>query len=263
VKIWDLSTAREGTPLACLGSFSSHTRPVECIDGTALSDSSAVLITADTMGVIKIWEIEKDIDRWRVSPKSELNHHRTRINQITYGSGYLWSASSDDTAQIIPDAFLFPNSSSPVPLKPPRPISHPTAVRCILPLSLTDLAEPYIITGSGDVIRIFDIASLEEPEPELVGLIDGHWHDVIGLQMWVRRLVGADGRTRIEPWIISASLDGTIRKWRLSELLTSLPLESPDSKPLLPAPAPAPTMNTQFELTKEEEDELAELLDSD
>jgi WD40 repeat protein len=191
-------------------------------------------------------------------------------------------ASSDDTVQITPDAVFSPHSSSPIPSKSPRPISHPTAVRCFLPLPLTDLAEPYIITGAGDIIRIFDIASLEEPE--LVGQIDGHWHDVTGLQMWMRRFVGSDGRTRVEPWIISASLDGTIRKWRLSgeyqlghpysgvlfdalsftsELLSSLPSESPDSKSLLAAPAPALAPTGQFELSKEEEDELAALLDSD
>ena len=109
---------------------------------------------------------------------------------------------------------MFPQSSSPAPSKSPRPIPHPTAVRCILPLGLTDIAEPYLIAGSGDIIRIFDTASLDEPE--LVGQIDGHWHDVTAVQLWMRRFGGADGRKRIEPWIITASLDGTIRKWRLS-----------------------------------------------
>ena len=48
-----------------------------------------------------------------------------------------------------------------------------------------------------------------------------------------------------------------------SELLTSLPSEPPQPEPLLPAPAPTSTSTGKFELTKEEEDELAELLDSD
>ena len=79
---------------------------------------------------------------------------------------------------------------------------------------MTDLAEPYVITGSGDIIRIYDVSSPEEPE--LLGEVDAHWHDVTALRLWVRRSVGDNGQTRVEPWIISASLDGTIRKWRLS-----------------------------------------------
>lgn len=81
-------------------------------------------------------------------------------------------------------------------------------------MGVTDLAEPYVITGSGDIIRIYDVSSPEEPE--LLGEVDAHWHDVTALRLWVRRSVGDNGQTRVEPWIISASLDGTIRKWRLS-----------------------------------------------
>jgi WD40 repeat protein len=91
-------------------------------------------------------------------------------------------------------------------------ITHPTAVRAILPLQLL-LNEPYLITGSGDVIRTYDLSTLSEPE--MLSEVDGHWHDVTALRLWVRKNQ-EDGKTRIEPWIVSASLDGTIRKWRLS-----------------------------------------------
>jgi hypothetical protein len=131
---------------------------------------------------------------------------------------HLWmfdqTASSDDTVQVLPDAAALPDVTSSAVSRPPRPISHPVAVRCILPLALTDLAEPYLITGAGDIIRAYDVSSLEEPE--LIGEVDAHWHDVTALRLWVRKFVGSDGRTRVEPWVVSASLDGTIRKWRLS-----------------------------------------------
>jgi WD40 repeat protein len=119
---------------------------------------------------------------------------------------FAFSASSDETVQILEQPL---NSSG----KLAPPITHPVAVRSILPLSLTDLAEPYIITGAGDIIRVYDVSTLEEPE--LVGEVDAHWHDVTALRLWVRKTVGDDGKTRVEPWIISASLDGTIRKWKL------------------------------------------------
>lgn len=112
------------------------------------------------------------------------------------------TASSDETVQI---------SSDDVPKS--HMITHPVSVRCILPLPLSDLAEPYLITGAGDIIRIYDISSLEEPD--LIGEVDGHWHDVTALRLWMRKSESAQGRAQVEPWIISASLDGTIRKWRL------------------------------------------------
>lgn len=131
------------------------------------------------------------------------------LRKPTYNGTEIFTASSDDTVQVVHE-----NSSLPKAPKPPPPIAHPAAVRAILPLSLTDLAEPYLITGAGDIIRVYDISSLDEPE--FLGAIDAHWHDVTAIRLWIRKYVGDDGKTRIEPWIISASLDGTIRKWRLS-----------------------------------------------
>lgn len=90
----DLSAVTNDVPLTSVGSISSHTRPVECLDAFAQSDTSAILYTADTMGVIKIWELTKDQSTppvWRSTLKSELNHHRTRINELYFGNGQLWT----------------------------------------------------------------------------------------------------------------------------------------------------------------------------
>ena len=120
-------------------------------------------------------------------------------------------ASADETVQVLHE--------DTIKSKQPPPIQHPTAVRSILPLPLTDLEEPYLVTGAGEMIRIYDISSLGEPE--FIRDIDAHWHDVTAIRLWSRRCVGEDGNVRIEPWIVSVSLDGTIRKWRLSG--TSVP----------------------------------------
>ncbi|KAJ7756862.1 WD40-repeat-containing domain protein [Mycena maculata] len=258
VRFWDLSDAASEKPLTSMGSISSHTRPLSCIDGVAISDTSAVLYTADSMGAVKVWDLVKEsgvAPRWKSALKAELSHHRTGINEMRFGRGQLWTASSDDTAQVIADP-----ASDPVATKPSVSIPHPAAVRCILPLSVTDLAEPYLITGAGDVIRIYDVSSVQEPE--LVNEVDAHWHDVTALHLWVRQTVGADGKTRVEPWVISTSLDGTIRKWRLAELLTHSPPLPVDVAKVTQA-APAPQAGSTFEITEEEEQELAELLDSE
>ena len=124
------------------------------------------------------------------------------------------AASADDTVQVVSI-----NSSSEAD-KVPRIIAHQTAVRCLLPIVLTDLIEPYLITGAGDTIRSFDISSLQEPD--LLGAVDAHWHDVTNVRLWMRKTT-VDGQTRIEPWIISASLDGTLRKWKLAGMCMKFP----------------------------------------
>ncbi|KAF8969887.1 WD40-repeat-containing domain protein [Flammula alnicola] len=247
VRFWDLSEPESPGPLKSLGSISSHTRPVECLDGEALSDKSAILYTGDTMGVIK-----RLPPRWIATLKDTINHHRTRINELRYGHGHLWTASSDDTARILPQVVSDPTKSAG---KVPKPLAHPVAVRAILPISLTGLGEPYLLTAAGDVLRTFDVSELDDPQ--LLSQIDAHWHDITAIRLWIRTTVGGDGRTRAEPWIITTSLDKTIRKWRLSELLKPPPAqELAEVKVVEPTPAPKSS-----ELTEEEERELAELMD--
>ena len=121
-------------------------------------------------------------------------------------------ASSDDTAlltQRLPSGTLTQTLAKPVPA-----ISHPTSVRALLPLPLTDLGEALLLTGAGDVIRLYDV---NDPwSPELLGTADAHWLDVVCLRLWIRHKTTEDGNLCIEPWIVSASLDQTIRRWKLA-----------------------------------------------
>ena len=87
----------EGKPLTSVGSLTDHTRPVESLDARAVSDTSAVLYTADTMGVIKIWDVIKDNGtppRWQSTLAGELKHHRTRVNDMIHGNGHLYTGTS-------------------------------------------------------------------------------------------------------------------------------------------------------------------------
>lgn len=124
---------------------------------------------------------------------------------------HLDSASSDDTVRVLVGKSPNPNEKN---SKDPKPITHPTAVRAILPLPLTDLGEPYLLTAAGDILRTYDISELDEPE--LLSQVDAHWHDITAIRLWKRKTVGEDGATRIEPWIVTTSLDKTIRKWKLT-----------------------------------------------
>lgn len=124
------------------------------------------------------------------------------------------AASSDETVQVTyyPPA---PSATKPVP-----PLIHPLAVRVVLPLGLTPFAEPYVVTAYGDIIRLYDVTSMFESE--VVGEIDAHWHDVTAIRLWLRTSRNTSGNTRIEPIIVSTSLDGTIRKWRFNGAFTFL-----------------------------------------
>ncbi|TFK86376.1 WD40 repeat-like protein [Polyporus arcularius HHB13444] len=261
VRLWDLSNVRDGKPLTSVGVLTDHTRPVESLDVRPVSDTSAVLYTADTMGIIKIWDISKDNGtppRWRSTLVGELQHHRTKVDDMIYGNGLLWTASTDETVHIIPHVAPAP---APAPgTKPIPPIQHPTAVRTILPLSVTPLGEPYLLTGSGDVIRVYDVSSPEEPE--LIAEIDAHWHDVTALRLWIRKsqVEGEPGKVRVEPWIVSASLDGTLRRWRLDDLLHPPPPKKVVEEEAKPASPPASTTEA---LDEDEERELAELMGED
>ncbi|KAL9714983.1 hypothetical protein Ac2012v2_001643 [Leucoagaricus gongylophorus] len=253
VCFWDVSDPMDGKPLRSMGSISSHTRPVECVQGKIISDTSAILYTGDTMGVIKVWQLSKDSGsgpRWNASLERELNFHRTRINDMIYGHGQLWTASADETVQVSLD----PDIQTETKVKPPSPIKHPKQVRCILPVALTDVSEPYLITGSEDIIRVYDLSTFDEPE--LIREVDAHWHDILTLRLWMRKSIGEDGITRIEPWVVSSSLDGTIRKWRLIELV----MPPSQAEPVKETPVSPPE---GFVMTEEEERELADLMYED
>ena len=87
-----------------MGSISAHTRPVESLAAyldTTTDPPHLVLFTADTMGVIKVWDVVKESADgppiWRSTLRDDLTCHRTRINEIVYGDGHLWSGKKSRT----------------------------------------------------------------------------------------------------------------------------------------------------------------------
>ena len=93
-------------------------------------------------------------------------------------------------------------------------LSHPTAVKAVLPIydSINDAT--YLITACGDTLRVFD-ASTSLDAPELLNEVDAHAHEVTDLKVWIKT-DRTDGRPEL--WVVSASLDGTIRRWHLQGL---------------------------------------------
>lgn len=109
-------------------------------------------------------------------------------------------------------------------------IEHDTPVKCMLLVSDHYSGALHLITASGEDVHIFDVSSFVEGEGEAEPLatIDAHAGVVTSLGLWMKQPVieqrdpnNEDVILRIpegplEPWIISAGLDGTVRKWRLA-----------------------------------------------
>lgn len=107
-------------------------------------------------------------------------------------------------------------------------IPHPNPIRTILHLSQTPLERPVLVSGSGDLLNVWDVSSFGEEraeEVESLSKIDAHSHEITGLGLWIRQVdvEGAEGKKRKEAWIVSASLDGTIRRWRFDGEFSSTP----------------------------------------
>ncbi|KAH9946236.1 WD40 repeat-like protein [Epithele typhae] len=254
VRFWDVSDVGNGKPLQSVGSLTDHTRPVEALEARMLSENAVVLYTGDTMGIIKVWEVTLDKGtppRWQSKLIDELKHHRTRVDAMQYGNGHLWTASTDETVHVVPH----PAPENSAQTRPLPPIEHLTAVRAMLPLACSPLAEPYLLTGAGDIIYAYDVSSPDLPE--LLGQTDGHWHDVTALRLWVRKteVEGEPGKTRVEPWVVSASLDGTLKRWKLSELLHPPPPKQEEIE--------AQPVSQMDDIDEDEERELAELMGED
>lgn len=84
---------REGRELRSAGSIAAHTRPVECF----AAGEDGTLFTADTMGQVKVWMLEKEEGRegeevrWRATLLHELAQHRTKVDELWFGAGMLWT----------------------------------------------------------------------------------------------------------------------------------------------------------------------------
>ena len=90
----DLTNPRRTEPLKAIGIISAHTRPVQCFAVDAQSSSSATLYTADSMGLIKVWTLERtygDAPNCRATEREELILHRTGINEMWLGHNQLWT----------------------------------------------------------------------------------------------------------------------------------------------------------------------------
>ncbi|KZT56431.1 WD40 repeat-like protein [Calocera cornea HHB12733] len=253
IRFWELpSQAGEvSVPVALksIGFVREHVRPIASLlapHGTLIP--AHTMYSADSMGVLLEWRLDVIHDdgkdrRVRATKVKQLRGHSTGINGCCFNGSQLWTGSSDNLV------ILHRLDQQQTKAIHQTQIPHPSAVKSLLPLSTTVLQMAYLIAGCSDEkIWVWDTSAVEDGSgpPCLLRTLDVHSHEISGLALWLRRS-DVGGR---EPWIVSASLDGTVRKWKLSDLLSQRRVSS-----LEPLQNAAPT----FELTEEEERELLDL----
>lgn len=87
-------------------------------------------------------------------------------------------------------------------------LEHPRYVKSILPYPN---GQPYIVTGSEDEhIRIWDASTLENVNKSPLSVVEAHCGEVTAFGLWERK----DNGQR-EIMVLSASLDGTLRRWSM------------------------------------------------
>ncbi len=88
-------------------------------------------------------------------------------------------------------------------------LQHPSYVKSIL---INPNGLPYILTGSEDEdIRVWDAAAVGEAGVPPVAVVPGHCGEVSALATWIRE---TDGNKEVS--VVSASLDGTLRRWTMT-----------------------------------------------
>ncbi|CUA76000.1 Katanin p80 WD40 repeat-containing subunit B1 [Rhizoctonia solani] len=286
IKLWDLNVLTSLTThtesLTQIGSTTGHTRPVECLAADPSTDYR--IYSADSMGVIKAWEVESHpaptFSR-RLTHVGDLQAHTMGVTDMWVAHGRVWSASTDNTARV---QTLEMGAVSPS-------LGHAAHVRSLIPLHLTPAALPVLITGSATgSLHIWDLewpgdgddpAGIDGSGARESGIVDVHSHDVTALALWVRQPVAeaatetaSEGKElprvqSAEAWVISGSLDGTLRRWRILDLLSgkyskvaqAVTEPKPDlSKPNLSKSNALPGKAKAFAMTEDEERELAELM---
>jgi hypothetical protein len=98
-----------------------------------------------------------------------------------------------------------------------KPIEHPEPVKFVLSLAGLGSPVPYLITAAGEAIYTYDVEefSLGEGDPTRLGVLDVHSHDVTALGVWFKRPDDIQKATGPDIRVVSGSLDGTIRQWKL------------------------------------------------
>lgn len=291
------------TTLRCVHQAKPHTRPINALTSLVALDGTTRLYSGDSMGRV----LESTVVDSRLTTQREIKGFGTAVYDLVAG----FARVEVETSSAAADAFasevkeddegsrfqligeLFGASGDKTvkgyrlssPTTPYVTLPHTDYVKAVLPLAFHLPDSRAIVTGGSDEhLRLFTSppASLSDEE---VHTVEAHWHEITSLSLWSRPATPSPPSdlppSQVEEaWVVSAGLDGSIRRFRLDDV-PKLP------KPELVRPTPdhpqqqeakwdqyslPPTSKGQVgqdavvggvKMTAEEEAELAELMGSD
>ncbi|KAH9824000.1 WD40-repeat-containing domain protein [Melampsora americana] len=247
-----------------------------------------LLVSGDTMGALKVWCLRPTEDRAQPIKNSlEFTSplHQTSINSIQIvkdddlppdvrPTARLWTASSDHSVLL---SILDLTLDASVRVMSVLRLEQPYYIRCALQLPsqivFNSMLPNWLITGSTDEgIRVYDLDQIDDevnytsaildhrPKSSIAekklqhawfGRVDAHWHEVTSLGIWY-------DQANLQSWVISASLDGTLRKWEVGALKKRFVVQESTPKTCVEPISE----KTDMKLSAEEEAELAELMES-
>lgn len=287
-------TALDGTTY--LYSADSMGRIVESVVSTSLRLEPVREMTGFSTAVYSIhtnWRrVSEDTigsaDGWLSEVREDEDGERYRL------AAQVWAASGDKSAasymlspSLQRSAPKATRTMPPVGTQPPlhqaSRLEHADFVKTVLPIGALlppsypladDLANAVVTAGADEHIHI-------HPDPSSpTRSAEGHWHEVTALAAWIRHPTSAPTAAQSLPeargtevWIVSAGLDGSVRRWNLAALVKvgkpELVAPKADSREAgqwdqnsLP-PKPTKTLRNDSTMTAEEEAELAELMSDD
>ncbi|WFD32756.1 hypothetical protein MSPP1_003807 [Malassezia sp. CBS 17886] len=283
---------RAPTP-ALLGTMTAHLRPVVCLalvppapHGGVADDlgDAGTLLSADSMGRVLQTRLVRAGDGVQINVQRELDGHETSVLDMVpvwRAAGAagaepvwvvdVWTASMDCTVRRFAlsahergalaagrqSRAGAPQGTDP-PLRADVRITLPAPCKAILPLAAVGVEEPLVVLGLTEGIltvwRLSDDGA--HGGAVQVGQLEGHWHDITFLGAWRRTAHGADDGSPGDVWVVSAGLDGTVRRWPLSAVLRATHEGGGGARPDGPTSAHPASL-----LTAKEEEELAELLE--
>jgi WD40 repeat protein len=101
----------------------------------------------------------------------------------------------------------------------PSSIEHIGPVKCINLVTSQTGELLYLIAGTGDNLYTWDIASfaLGEDKADLLSNSECHADDITSISIWEEPDTANEPQLgKPETWVVTGSLDGTIRRWRLT-----------------------------------------------
>nr|POF17680.1 putative wd repeat-containing protein [Quercus suber] len=237
--IWDLATARA---LHKLPTTSSGARKAAlqalAIDPLSVTAEAFTLFTASSDREIRRWRVTRDAAT-ELADAAPLRAHETSVYALRFDAdGDLWSASADKTARRLVRARAW---------TPDTVLAHPDFVRDVW------VAEEggWVVTACRDeAVRVWDAAT-----GKVVCCYSGHFEEVTGLGTW-----GPGGTG-----VVSVSVDGTLRRWRLERAAMEKFLEEVrrEEEEGVVGEEEGKGVGQAGVLTAEEEAELAELMEDD